>query len=135
MAEREEISLGLRAGRSLRAIAGSIGRAPSTVSREVQNNGGRGRYRAWDQGKEMADHRRFSIQTGIPVSFCDPHSPWQRGSNENTNGLVRQYLPRSTDLSAFDQEQLDGIAAELNGRPRHTLGWVTPSEKLEAVLR
>ncbi len=89
----------------------------------------------WDQGKEMADHRRFSIQTGIPVYFCDPYSPWQRGSNENTNGLVRQYLPRSTDLSTFDQAQLDDIAAELNGRPRQTLDWVTPSEKLEAVLR
>ena len=89
----------------------------------------------WDQGKEMADHRRFTIETGVPVYFCDPYSPWQRGSNENTNGLLRQYLPRSKDLDQYDQAHLDTVAAELNSRPRQTLGWMTPSEKIETVLR
>ncbi len=89
----------------------------------------------WDQGKEMADHRRFTVETGVPVYFCDPYSPWQRGSNENTNGLLRQYLPRSKDLDQYDQAHLDTVAAELNSRPRQTLGWMTPSEKIETVLR
>lgn len=89
----------------------------------------------WDQGKEMADHVQFKIKTGVPVYFCDPYSPWQRGTNENTNGLLRQYLPRSADLNKYGQEQLDEIAKELNSRPRQTLEWMTPSEKYEAVLR
>ena len=88
----------------------------------------------WDQGKEMADHVRFSVDTGVHVYFCDPKSPWQRGSNENTNGLLRQYLPRTTDLAAVTQHDLDLIAASLNGRPRQTLNWLKPSEKFaEAV--
>jgi IS30 family transposase len=89
----------------------------------------------WDHGKEMAEHARFTADTGIPVFFCDPRSPWQRASNENANGLVRQYLPRTTDLRRFSQSDLDRIAAELNGRPRQSLGFQTPSQVLAEALR
>jgi transposase, IS30 family len=84
----------------------------------------------WDQGREMSEHVRFRIDTGIDVYFCDPHSPWQRGSNENTNGLLRQYFPKGMDLSHVTEEQLRAAADSLNGRPRKTLGWKKPAEKL-----
>jgi len=89
----------------------------------------------WDQGKEMARHLEFTVSTGVEVYFCDPHSPWQRGTNENTNGLLRQYFPkRHFDFTNVTQEELDNVAAELNGRPRETLGWKTPAQMLAALM-
>jgi len=88
----------------------------------------------WDRGKELADHRRFSLATDIDVYFCDPQSPWQRGSNENTNGLLRQYFPKGTDLSVYSQGHLNKVAREINERPRKTLGFKTPAEKFDACV-
>jgi IS30 family transposase len=88
----------------------------------------------WDQGAEMSRHVQITVATGLPIYFCDPASPWQRGSNENTNGLLRQYLPKGTDLAVHSPEHLDAVAAQLNGRPRKTLGYHTPGEMLAALL-
>jgi IS30 family transposase len=107
------------------ALAGAIVTLPAQLRRSL----------TWDQGKEMAEHARFSVATGVPVYFCDPHSPWQRGSNENTNGLLRQYFPRSTDFRAVTQSDLDAVAAELNDRPRQTLEWKSPCQALDQALR
>jgi len=106
------------------ALTQMIGRLPEQLRRSL----------TWDQGKEMADHARFSLDTDIAVYFCDPHSPWQRGSNENTNGLLRQYFPKGTDLAVHTPEHLLNVAAELNDRPRKTLGSISPRTALNRLL-
>ena len=88
----------------------------------------------WDQGREMTGHAQIAVSADLDIYFCDPHSPWQRGSNENTNGLLRQYFPKSTNLAVHSREQLQAVADELNARPRKTLGWKTPAQALYDVL-
>ena len=88
----------------------------------------------WDQGTEMAQHSRLRIDAGIQIYFCDPRSPWQRGTNENTNGLLRQYFPKATDLSIYSADEISAVAEALNARPRKTLGWKTPAEALDELL-
>ncbi len=88
----------------------------------------------WDRGKELSAHAQFKVETGIPVYFADPHSLWQRGSNENTNGLLRQYFPKGTDLARWSAEEIEAVASALNSRPRKTLGWKTPAEALNEYL-
>jgi IS30 family transposase len=88
----------------------------------------------WDRGMELAHHRQFTVATDVDVYFCDPQSPWQRGSNENTNGLLRQYFPKGADLSSYSQDDLDAVALQLNTRPRKALGFQTPADMLEQAV-
>ena len=107
------------------ALASAVQKLPAELRRSL----------TWDRGTEMARHKDLTVATDVHVYFCDPHSPWQRGSNENTNGLLRQYFPKGTDLSKHSQEHLDGVARELNERPRKTLDFCTPADKLAEVLQ
>ena len=111
------------------AVADTLAAAITTLPRQLAKS------LTWDLGHEMAQHQRFTIETGVQVYFCDPKSPWQRGSNENTNGLLRQYLPRRLDFQTLTQADFDAIAQQLNERPRQTLGFKTPSHTLAEVLR
>ena len=117
------------AGHGAEAVRDAIAREITTLPEQLR------RSLTWDQGAEMAQHARLRIDTGVQVYFCDPHSPWQRGTNENTNGLLRQYFPKGTDLSTHSAEDLAAVAAALNGRPRQTLGWRTPAKAFDEALR
>ena len=110
-------------------VVAALGKHVSKLPQQLR------RSLTWDRGKEMADHKNFTIATNVQVYFCDPRSPWQRGSNENTNGLLRQYFPKGTNLSHFSQAHLNRVALRLNQRPRKTLGFETPADRLQAVLR
>lgn len=116
-------------GRSAERVRPALARRIRTLPAQLR------RTLTWDRGKEMAQHVRFSIESGVPVYFCDPRSPWQRATSENTNGLLRQYFPKGSDLSIHDQRHLDAVARELNGRPRRTLDWSTPAEAFAQVVR
>ena len=127
-ATRYVLLLHLPAGRDARLVERAMRQAITALPGQLA------RTITWDQGKEMAYHAQFTVATGIPVYFCDPHKPWQRGSNENTNGLLRQYLPKGTDLSVHSAADLARIAHSLNNRPRKTLGYMTPSQRLAEFL-
>jgi IS30 family transposase len=115
-------------GHGAEAVRDAITRTIITLPEELR------RSLTWDQGTEMAQHSRLKIDAGLQVYFCDPRSPWQRGTNENTNGLLRQYFPKGTDLSIYDADEISAVAAALNARPRKTLGWKTPAEALDELL-
>jgi IS30 family transposase len=117
------------AGHGAEAVRDAIARSVATLPRQLR------RSLTWDQGAEMAQHARLRLASGLQIYFCDPHSPWQRGTNENTNGLLRQYFPKGTDLSAVSVEELTAVAFTLNRRPRKTLGWHTPAEALSTLLQ
>jgi IS30 family transposase len=117
------------AGHGADAVRGAIARTITTPPEQLR------RSLTWDQGAEMAPHAQLRVDTGLQVCFCGPHSPWQRGRNENTNGLLRQCFPKGTDLSLHGVDDLAAVAAALNSRPRKTLGWRTPAEALDAALR
>jgi IS30 family transposase len=116
------------AGHGAEAVRDAIARTMATMPRQLR------RSLTWDQGAEMAQHVQLRIDSGLAIYFCDPHSPWQRGSNENTNGLLRQYFPKGTDLARHGREDLDAVALALNTRPRKTLGWRTPAEAIYELL-
>ena len=117
------------AGHGAEAVRGAIAGTITTLPEQLR------RSLTWDQGAEMAQHAQLRIEAGVAVYFCDPHSPWQRGTNENTNGLLRQYFPKGTDLGGHSADELAAVAAALNGRPRKTLGWRTPAEAFDEALR
>jgi IS30 family transposase len=117
------------AGHGAEAVRDAITRAIYTMPEQLR------RSLTWDQGAELAQHARLKIDAGLQVYFCDPHSPWQRGTNENTNGLLRQYFPKGTDLSTHNAGDLEAVAHALNTRPRKTLGWKTPAETLDQLLQ
>jgi IS30 family transposase len=121
--------LHLPCGHGADAVAAAMTEAMATLPAALR------RSLTWDQGREMAAHQQIALATDLEIYFCDPHSPWQRGSNENTNGLLRQYFPKSTDLRAHDRQRLEQVAAQLNARPRKTLGWRTPAQALDQVLQ
>jgi IS30 family transposase len=121
--------IALPGGKSTEAVVTAVAQHIRSLPDQLR------RSLTWDRGKEFADHKKFTIATGVQVYFCDPRAPWQRGSNENTNGLLRQYFPKCTSMAHYTQKDLDAIAAKLNGRPRATLGFMTPAEKLAEVLR
>ena len=117
------------AGHGAEAVRDAIGTAIGTLPQQLR------RSLTWDQGAEMAQHAQIRIDTGLEIYFCDPHSPWQRATNENTNGLLRPYFPRGTDLARHSRGDLDAVALALNSRPRKTLGWKTPAEAFDELLR